>query len=125
MTRPKPDEDEKPLLWAGSARKDYLQFPREVQRSIGLGLGAAQFGGKSRDAKPWKGEGPGVFELVEDFRGDTYRAIYTVRFRSAVYVLHAFQKKSPSGIRTDRRDVELIRSRLRWAQEDYEARFED
>lgn len=73
-------------------------------------------------AKPWRGEGPGVFEVVEDHRGDTYRAVYTVQFESAVYVLHAFQKKSPSGIKTARKDVERIRRRLQVARTDYEAR---
>jgi phage-related protein len=82
----------------------------------------AQFGGKHPKAKPWKGEGGGVFEVV-DFRGDTYRAVYTVKFRRAIYVLHAFQKKSPSGIRTAAKDVELIGQRLRMAQSDYEVRY--
>jgi phage-related protein len=63
------------------------------------------FGGKHPNAKPWKGAGPGVLEIVEDYRGDAYRAIYTVRFAGAVYVLHAFQKKSPSGIKTPKREV--------------------
>jgi phage-related protein len=63
----------------------------------------AQFGGKHPSAKPWRGEGPGVFEIVEDHQGGTYRAVYTVRFRDAIYVLHVFQKKSPSGIRTTKR----------------------
>ncbi|NDU91114.1 MAG: hypothetical protein G3I10_00585 [Ferrovum sp.] len=66
-------------------------------------------------AKPWKGEGPGVFEIVEDHRGDAYRVAYTVRFAKAVYVLHCFQKKSPSGIRTARNDVDLIHEHLKMA----------
>lgn len=74
-------------------------------------------------SKHWKGEGPGVFEIVEDFRGDTFRAVYTVRFQKAVYVLHCFQKKSPSGIRTAKIDVELIRDRLKAARKDYEVRY--
>ena len=90
---------------------------------MGTALGVAQFGGKHPSAKPWKGIGPGVMEIVEDFRGDTFRAVYTVRFSEAVYVLHAFQKKSPSGIRTSRGDVELVARRLRFAEEDYEARY--
>jgi phage-related protein len=73
-------------------------------------------------AKPWKGQGPGVFELVEDHDGDTSRAIYTVRFREVVYVLHAFQKKSPKGIRTAQTDIDLIERRLKTAQQDYEGR---
>lgn len=83
----------------------------------------AQFGGKHPHAKPWRGEGPGVLEVVEDHRRDTYRAVYTVRFEAAVYVLHAFQKKSPSGIKTARKDVELIRRRLNEARVDYEVRY--
>jgi phage-related protein len=70
-----------------------------------------------------EGEGPGVFEVVEDHRADTYRAVYTVKFESAVYVLHAFQKKSPSGIKTAQKDVQLIGRRLDQAREDYEVRY--
>ena len=93
-----------------------------MQREIGSALGLTQFGGKHPRAKPWRGEGPGVFEVVDDFDGDTYRAVYTVRFRHAVYVLHAFQKKSPRGIRTARGDIELIARRLKAARQDHEAR---
>lgn len=77
---------------------------------------------KHPHAKPWKGEGPGVLEIVEDHRGDTYRAVYTVRFAAAVYVLHAFQKKSKSGIKTPQEDVRLIAQRLKRAQQDYESK---
>ncbi len=83
----------------------------------------AQFGGTHPRAKPWKGQGSGVFEIVEDHRGDAYRAVYTVRFEDVVYVLHTFQKKSPSGIRTPRRDVELIARRLNEARMDFEVRY--
>ena len=114
---------EKPLDWVGSAKEDLLSFPVPVRREIGNALGLAQFGGKHPKAKPWKGEGPGVFEMVDDFDGDTYRAVYTVRLRQVVYVLHAFQKKSPRGKRTARTDVELIKRRLKAAQQDYEARY--
>jgi phage-related protein len=114
---------EKPLDWVGSAKQDFLAFPPTVQREIGNALGLAQFGGKHPRAKPWKGEGPGVFEAVDDFDGDTYRAVYTVRFRRVVYVLHAFQKKSPRGKRTARIDIELIAQRLRIARQDYEVRY--
>jgi phage-related protein len=107
----------------GSSKKDFLAFPEQVKDEMGNALGAAQYGGKHPSAKPWKGEGPGVFEIAEDFSGDTFRAVYTVRFRELVYVLHAFQKKSPTGIKTSRSDIELIRKRLRIAQEDYEARY--
>jgi phage-related protein len=114
---------EKPLHWIGSSYRDLLRFPEAVRRSIGFALGAAQHGGKHSSAKPCKGEGPGVLEVVKDFSGDTYRAVYAVRFARAVYVLHAFQKNSPGGIATRQSDVELIRSRLRTAQKDYEERY--
>ena len=114
---------EKPLDWVGSSKRDFLAFPEAVQDELGNALGLAQFGGKHPKAKPWKGQGGGVFEVVENHDGDTYRAVYTVRFREVVYVLHAFQKKSPSGIRTARTDVELITQRLKIAQQDYEARY--
>jgi phage-related protein len=114
---------EKPLFWIGSSKEDLLAFPGPVQDEIGTALSVAQFGGKHPKAKPWKGEGPGVLEVVEDDRGDTYRAIYTVRFEGVVYVLHAFQKKSPSGIRTAKRDVQLISRRLQEARVDFEARY--
>jgi len=113
---------EKPLHWVGSAKKDYLAFPIEVQSEMGYALGLAQLGTKHPNAKPWKGEGPGIFEIVEDHRGETYRAVYTVRFAGAVYVLHAFQKKSTQGIKTPLADVRLISKRLKQAQSDYESR---
>jgi phage-related protein len=114
--------DERPLYWVGSSYKDFLDVPVPVQRSLGLSLGGVQFGGMPHHAKPWKGEGPGVLEIREDHRGDTFRAIYTVRFERAIYVLHVFQKKSKKGIKTDRGDRELVASRLRDAERDYEAK---
>jgi phage-related protein len=116
-------EGEKPLHWVGSSKKDFLAFPSSVKDAMGAALGVAQFGGKHPSAKPWKGQGPGVFEIVEDHIGNTYRVIYTVRFRDAAYVLHAFQKKSHKGIRTALSDVQLVESRLKVAQRDYEARY--
>ena len=123
MARPHA-EGEKELFWVGSSHQELLAFPERVKDRIGTALGAAQFGGKHPAAKPWKGEGPGVMEIVDDHAGDTYRAVYTVRFTRAVYVLHAFQKKSPRGIRTARADVELIHRRLQRAKEHYAANFE-
>ncbi len=114
---------EKPLYWVGSAKSDLVAFPEPVKDEIGLCLSVAQFGGKHLKAKPWKGEGPGVLEILEDYRGDTYRAVYTVRFEHAIYVLHAFQKKSPKGRKTAQTDVELISRRLKVAGETYEARY--
>ena len=115
---------ERPLHWVGSSKKDLLGFPAAVVDDLGYALGAVQLGGMPPSAKPWRGKGPGVFELVEDYRGDAYRAVFTVRFEKAVYVLHCFQKKSPSGIRTALADVELIRERLKTARADYEGRYE-
>jgi phage-related protein len=116
-------EGEKPLDWVGSAKKDLLAFPESVKDEIGNALGLAQFGVKHPRAKPWKGAGAGVFEMVDDHDGDTYRAVYTVRFKEVVYVLHAFQKKSPKGIKTAQTDVDLVSTRLKLAQKDYEARY--
>jgi len=113
---------EKPLYWIGSSLKDIARFPSEVQHTVGFALSAAQYGGKHPSAKPWKGEGPGILEVVEDHDGDTFRAIYTVRFAKAVYVLHAFQKKSPHGIATRQSDIALVRERLKLAQRNYEER---
>ncbi len=116
-------EGEKPLDWVGSSKKDFLGFPEPVKDEMGNALGLAQFGGKHPSAKSWKGQGAGVFELVEDHYGSAYRAIYTVRFKDVVYVLHAFQKKSPTGIKTAHVDVDLVARRLKVAQQDHEARY--
>jgi phage-related protein len=116
---------ERPLHWVSSAKRDLLMFPENVIDDVGYSLGVVQLGGHPPAAKPWKGEGPGVFELVESFQGEAYRVAYTVRFAKAVYVLHCFQKKSPSGIRTAKSDVDLIHERLKVAREDYEVRYGD
>jgi phage-related protein len=118
-----PSRTERPLHWVGSAKRDLLDFPDAVVDELGYGLGVVQMGGQPPAAKPWKGEGAGVFELVEDFRGDTYRVAYTVRYAKAVYVLHCFRKKSPSGVRTAKTDIELIHERLKTARKDYEVRY--
>lgn len=115
---------EKPLHWVGSSKKDLLALPADVVDDFGYALGAVQLGGTPTQAKAWKGEGPGVLELVENHRGDTFRAVYTVRFAKAVYVLHCFQKKSPSGIRTAQSDIDLIHERLKLAQQHYKEHHE-
>jgi len=115
--------DERPLDWVGSSKRDFLAFPAAVKDDMGNALGVAQFGGKHPAAKPWKGQGPGVFEIVDHHEGDTYRAVDTVQFREVVYVLHAFQKKSPKGARTAQGDIDLIRRRLNAARRDHEVRF--
>jgi len=110
----------KPLYWAGSTKEDLRAFPRAVRWTVGRALGAAQLGGKHEAAKPLKGfKGAGVLEIVEDHRGDTYRAVYTVRFADVVYVLHVFQKKSKKGIQTPKHILDLIRARLRDAEQEY------
>ena len=103
-------------------QKDFLEFPEPVKGEMGNALGIAQFGGKHPAAKPWKGQGSGVFEVVENHDRNTYRAVYTVRFREVVYVLHAFQKKSPKGIKTAQSDIDLVEKRLKIARQDHEAR---
>ena len=118
-----PAADEKPLHWVGSAKRDLLSFPAAVKDDMGNALGIAQFGGTAPTAKPWKGLGPGVLEVVELHDGNAYRAVYTVRFEKAMYVLHAFQKKSPSGVRTAKRDVDLVEQRLKQARRDYEEQY--
>jgi hypothetical protein len=107
----------KPVVWIGSSRKDFRDFPDEVKSEMGYGLFLAQTGGRHRKAKTFKGAGDaGVVEVIDDFRGDTFRTVYTVRFSSAVYVLHAFQKKSKKGIATPASDIQLIEQRLREAE---------
>jgi phage-related protein len=110
-------ESLEPLIWIYSSKSDLKSFPEQVQRHIGFALKVAQSGGKHPDAKPLKGFGnAGVLEIIEDYAGDTYRAVYTVRFEEAVYVLHAFQKKSRSGIGTPLRETTLIKARLKFAE---------
>jgi phage-related protein len=107
-----------PLIWVGSSRDDLIEFPEPVQDHMGYALYVAQRGGKHRDTKTLTGfGGAGVLEVIRDFRGNTFRAVYTVRYSGAVYVLHAFQKKSKIGRQTPRRDIELIRRRLREAEQ--------
>ena len=106
----------RPLFWVGSSKRDYCEFPERVQHDLGFQLFLAQTAQHPPSAKPLKGFGSGVLELVEDFDGNAYRAVYTVRFAESVYVLHAFQKKSKRGVRTPKADIELIRARLGTAE---------
>lgn len=106
----------KPLRWVGSSYDDLTELPDSVRSEIGYALFVAQNGDKAEHAKPLKGLGSGVLEVVENFDGDTYRAVYTVRFECAVYVLHAFQKKSKKGVKTPQKDLDLIAARLKAAQ---------
>jgi phage-related protein len=108
----------KSLFWIASSKKDLSAFPDDVRDTFGYALWLAQNGEKHSQAKPLNGFGDaGVLEVVEDHEGDTYRAIYTVRFEEAIYVLHVFQKKSKRGIATPKADIDLIRARLKAAKE--------
>jgi len=115
------------LEWIPRARADLKTFPEEVRFVFGYALLLAEMGSKHPDAKPMTGDpafrGAGVLEVVDDHDGNTYRAIYTVRFAGVVYVLHAFQKKSKKGIETSRNDINLIKSRLKTAREHYEQKY--
>jgi phage-related protein len=113
----------RPLLWIASSKRDYRGFPAPVQDTLGFELFLAQTGQHPPSAKPLKGLGGGTVELIEDFDGDTYRAVYTVRFGEAVYVLHAFKKKSKQGIKTPQSDIDLVKRRLKDAERDHAQRF--
>ncbi|MEI8393120.1 MAG: type II toxin-antitoxin system RelE/ParE family toxin [Rhodospirillaceae bacterium] len=107
----------KPLEWIGPSLKELREFPAAVRRDVGSALLLAQKGGKADAAVPLKGYGgAGVLEVIEDYRGDTYRAVYTVRFATAVYVLHAFKKKSKIGRETPKVEIDLITRRLAYAE---------
>lgn len=108
----------KPLFWVGSSKKDLLEMPAAVVDVVGYALYLAQSGLKHQQAKPLKGFGSaGVLEVVEDYDGNTYRAVYTVRFGNGVYVLHCFQKKSRKGIETSKQDKDMIEARLKLARQ--------
>ena len=117
------DTTVKPVSWIGSSYKDFRAFPDPVQDAMGYALYQAQIGEKHGSAKPLKGfGGAGVLEIVADHVGDTFRAVYTVKFATAIYVLHAFQKKSKRGIETPKRELDLVRARLKCAEELHAAR---
>ncbi len=107
----------RPVTWVGTSLKDLREFPAPVKDVVGYALYLAQRGGKHPDAKVLSGfGGAGVLEVIKDYRGDAFRAVYTLKYAGAVYVLHAFQKKSKTGRATPRRDMELIKQRLREAE---------
>lgn len=108
-----------PVEWVGSSKSDLKAFPEAVRRVVGYALYQAQVGLRHRDVKPLRGLGSNVLEVISRYDGNTFRAVYTVRFRSAVYVLHAFQKKAKRGIATPKREIDLIRRRLRAAEQHY------
>ena len=110
-------------VWIGDSKARLKEFPQPIQEDIGDALFIAQAGSMSPAAKPFKGVGSGVFEIRADYRTDTYRAVYAVKIGERVYVLHCFQKKSKRGIKTPKKEVDLIKKRLKMAQgleENYE-----
>ena len=113
MGQPSP----KPVIWLGDTLEALRACPQDVQDEVGYALYLAQSGAKYEGAKPLRGLGAGVLEVIADYRGDTYRAVYTVRFAERVYVLHVFQKKSKQGISTPHSEIDLVRQRLKRAAE--------
>jgi len=113
----------RPLEWVGSSKSDLKGFPGDVLDHVGFALHQAQTGVKHRDAKPMKGLGAGTLEVVSRHDGETFRAVYTVRFAAAVYVLHAFHKKAKRGIATPKKEIDLVKRRLKAAAEHYEANY--
>ena len=110
----------KPIIWIASTKSDLISLPKDIQDEIGYALYQAQLGGKSDHAKPLKGfGGASILEVVERDSGGTYRAVYTVKFKEAIAVLHVFQKKSKSGIATPKQDIELIKNRFKVAEQQY------
>ena len=115
----------RPLDFVGSSQEDLRAFPEDVKYDIGYALFQVQKCGKPMSAKPLKGFGSaGVLEIIEKHSSGTYRAVYTVRFEKAVYVLHCFQKKSKKGIQTPKQDINLIWRRLKSAEEDYKIHYQ-
>ena len=113
-----PNPQEKPLSWVGSSKRDLMALPMSIRKFFGHALDFAQRGDKHDAAKVLKGFGSaGILEIVEDGRGGTYRAVYTIKFKEAVFVLHVFQKKSKHGIATPKPDLDIIRERLKVAEQ--------
>ena len=111
----------KPITWVGTSKKDLQKFPEDVKQIMGYAIYLAQKGDKHQDAKPLKGfGGTKTLEVVESYKGDTYRAVYSIKFEGIVYVIHCFQKKSKKGIATPKPDIDLIRQRLKDAEYIYE-----
>jgi len=110
-------DKQKPLFWIGSSKKDLMALPLDVRKFFGHALDFAQHGDRHAAARVLKGFGSaGVLEIVEDDVGGTYRAVYTVKFADAVFVLHCFQKKSKSGVATPKEDMDIVRARLKIAE---------
>jgi phage-related protein len=118
-------EEDKPLHWISSSRKDIRKMPEDVKDIFGFALREAQSGNMHPDARVMKGfGGAGVLGVIADEKGNTYRAIYTARFPSAVYALHVFQKKSKKGIETPKQEIELVKRRLKMAEYHHKEHYE-
>jgi phage-related protein len=119
------DEPEaKPVHWIGNSLKELKQFPEDVMGVMGYAIHLAQIGQKHPRAKPLKGfRGAGVVEMIDDFNTDTYRTVYAVRYAGAVYILHAFQKKSKKGIETSQQDIDLVNKRLALAEDHWNKNY--
>ena len=114
----------KPVIWVGSSQEDWKNFPDDVQDVMGYALHLAQCGDKAENAKPLKGfKGASVLEITDNYKSDTYRAVYTVKFQESVYILHAFQKKSKKGIATPKSHIQLIEQRLKKAKEHHDKHY--
>lgn len=107
------EKNERAVYWCGDSKKQLLTFPKDVRVRVGFALSEAQIGRKADYSKPMSGMGSGVLEIVADFDGNAYRAVYAVKLGDEVYVLHAFQKKSKVGIKTPTSEIDLIKARLR------------
>ncbi len=124
LPRPTAPIDKKPVEWIGSSKQDLSEFPREVRILFGFALHEAQLGRKHPEAKPLKGfGGAGILEVVSRHDGGAFRAVYTIKLAGHIYVLHAFQKKSKTGIATPQADVALIKARLKVAMADHAERL--
>ena len=114
----------KPVIWVGSSQEDWKTFPDDVQDVMGYSLHLAQCGDKADNAKPLTGfKGASVLEITDNYKSDTYRAVYTVKFQGIVYILHAFQKKSKKGIATPKSHIQLIEQRLKKAKEHHDKHY--
>ena len=107
----------KPLVWLGDSLKNIQEFPEPVKKDVGDSLQVVQWGGMPSNAKPLKGIGSGIYEIIQRYDTNTYRAVYALKIGERVYVLHAFQKKSKTGIKTSQQDIDIIRKRYREAIE--------
>lgn len=116
MRKPEQEHEMKPLVWVGSSHEDLTEFPPEVQHEMGYALYVAQEGDKHPKAKPLKGFS-GVMEICSSYRTNTYRVVYTTKIGDVIYVLHAFQKKAKRGIQTPKKEIALIKRRLKIAQD--------